>query len=110
MRRRQTAAWTKWRGVVAEQQQSGHSVTAFCRERGLRTGQFFAWKKRLREAETPKFVAVEVAPVAETKVPAPEIRSGVIEVRLRSGRSLMVEPGFDAHHLRALVLTLEADA
>ncbi len=110
MRRRQTAAWTKWRGLVAEQQQSGKSVTAFCRERDLKTGQFFAWKKRLREAEAPKFGAVEVAPVAEVKWAAAEIRRGVIEVRLRGGRSLLVEPGFDAHHLRALVFALEVEA
>lgn len=106
MKWRQTAAWTKWRGLVAEQQQSGQSVTAFCRARELKTGQFFAWKQRLREAEAPKFVAVEV----EAEWPAAEIRGGAIEVRLRSGRSLMVEAGFDVHHLRALVSALEAEA
>jgi hypothetical protein len=33
-----------------------------------------------------------------------------IEVRLGRGRSLVVEPGFDAHHLRALLSVLDADA
>ena len=77
-----TEAWTKWRALVAEQNQSGHSVAAFCSERGLRRGQFFAWKKRLREAEAAQFVAVEVAAAAETKRPATVVHSGAIEVRL----------------------------
>jgi hypothetical protein len=70
MRQRKAEAWTKWRGLVAEQSQSGQSVAGFCSERGLRSGQFFAWKKRLRETEAAKFVAVEVAPVREAKWPA----------------------------------------
>ena len=90
--------------------QSGQSVAAFCRERNLRSGQFFAWKKRLREAETAKFVAVEIAPVAETKRPAPVMHDGAIEVRLTRGLSLVVGPGFDAAHLRALLAVLEAEA
>lgn len=96
--------------MVAEQKQSGQSVAAFCRERELKSGQFFAWKKRLRDAETPEFVAVEVAPVAEAKRQAPVMRSGAIEVRLARGRSLVVEPGFEANHLRALLSVLEAEA
>jgi hypothetical protein len=50
MRRRKTEAWTKWRGLIAEQGLSGQSVAVFCRERRLKSGQFFAWRKRLREA------------------------------------------------------------
>jgi hypothetical protein len=110
MRQRKAEMWSKWRGLVADQSQSGQSIAAFCRERGLKCGQFFAWKKRLREAEAPEFVPVEVAPVAETSWPAPEMHGGAIEVRPRGGRSLLVEPGFDAHHLRALVSVLEAEA
>jgi len=110
MRQRKAEAWTKWRALVGEQIQNGQSVAAFCSERGLRSGQFFAWKKRLGEAEAAKFVAVEVAPVADTQRPALAAHGGAIEVRLGRGRSLMVEPGFDAHHLLALLSVLEAEA
>lgn len=51
----------KWRGLVAEQKQSGQSVAAFCRERGLRNRQLFAWKKKLHEAETTRFSNSEPA-------------------------------------------------
>ena len=65
-------------------------------------------KKRLRDSEAAKFVAVSVAPVAEARKSALGVPSGAIEVRLAGGRSLVVEPDFDAHHLRALLLVLEA--
>ena len=110
MRQHKTAIWAKWRGLVAEQTQSGQGVAAFCRERGLRSGQFFAWKKRLREAEEAQFVAVEVRPAEAVALSAPVMHSGAIEVRLGRGRSLVVGPGFDAHHLRALLMVLETDA
>ena len=99
----------KWRALVAEQNSSGQSVARFCLERGLSSWQFYAWKKRLREAEAARFVALELAPVVETKWPV-TMASRAIEVRLARGRSLVVEPGFDVHHLRALLSALEGEA
>jgi hypothetical protein len=107
MQRERTEEWAKWRGLVAEQVASRQSVAVFCRERGLRDWKFYEWKKRLRKAEAAQFVAVEVRS-AEAPVPAAHGRA--IEVRLTRGRSLMVEPGFDAHHLRTLLAVLEAEA
>ena len=93
--------------MVAEQGQSGRSVAAFCRERGLRASQFFAWKKRLRNDGAAQFV--EVRPAVEP-MRLSTACNHAIEVRLAGGRSLMVEPGFDAGHLRALLLVLEPGA
>ena len=107
MRQRKTEAWAKWRGLVAERDLSGQSVAVFCRERGLKSGQFFAWKKRLREAEAPKFVAVQMSPPVEANWPAPAKLSRAIEVWLGGGRCLVVEPGFDAAHLRALLAVVD---
>jgi hypothetical protein len=104
-----TEAWTKWRGLVSEQSQSGQSVAAFCRERDLRAWHFYEWKKRLRESEAAKFVEMRIAAPAEPVV-ASGARSSAIEVRLREGLSLLVEPGFDASHLRALLSVLEPGA
>lgn len=102
-------AWTKWRQLVSEQSQSGQSVKAFCGERGLRAWQLYEWKKRLRESEAAKFVEVQLAAPAEPERPA-GARSSAIEIRLREGRSLVVEPGFEASHLRALLAVLECEA
>jgi hypothetical protein len=101
-----TEAWAKWGGLVSEQSQSSQTVAAFCRERGLRAWHFYEWKKRLRESEAAKFGEVQIA-VPAGPVGAIGARSSAIEIRLRTGRSLVVEPGFDASHLRALLLVLE---
>src|ERR1700757_281386 len=104
-----TEAWAKWREVISEQQQSDQKVAGFCQERGLRGWQFYEGKKRLRDAEAPQFVEVEVKPAAKAARSEAE-RSQAIEVRLKGGRSLVIEPGFDAHHLRALLRVLESEA
>ena len=101
--------WTKWRGLVSEQSQSGQTVAAFCRDRGIRDSQFYDWKKRVREGEAAKFVEVKVKASGERRTPAPE-RYPAIEIRLSKGRSILVEPGFDASHLRALLAVLETQA
>jgi hypothetical protein len=99
----------KWRELIAEQGRSGQSVAAFCRERGLCAPHFFAWKKRLSLAEMGQFVEVQVLPSGETALPATS-PSQAIEIRLNAGRSVFVEPGFDAHHLRAVLAALEMRA
>jgi hypothetical protein len=68
----------------------------------------FSWKKRFREAEAAKFVEVAVKPAVETAT-APATRGSAIEVRLKGDRILVVEPGFDVHHLRALLTVLESE-
>ena len=43
--------------------------------------------------------------VAELPVNVPD--DSRIEIRLQNGRSLMVRPGFDAEHVRALLAVVE---
>ena len=56
-----------------------------------------------------KFVEVRVKESAEQRKPAPK-HCSAIEIRLNKGRTLLVDPGFDADHLRALLAVLETDA
>ena len=109
MRQLKAELWTKWRDVVSEQSQSGQTVSAFCRDRGLRDSLFYDWKKRIREGEAAKFVELKVKESSEQRKPAPG-HCPAIEIRLSKGRSVLVEPGFDASHLRALLAVLEAEA
>ena len=103
MTKRSKKAWTKWRKLVSEQVRSGQSVKAFCREHGLCRPYFFVWKKRLQEGPPTKFLEVQVT----GGVPSTSAEAGV-EIRLKNGRSLMVRPGFDAEHVRALLAVVEA--
>jgi transposase-like protein len=95
--------WAKWRGLVSEQSGSGQTIVAFCRDRGLTTSQFYSWRNRLRGSAAEQFLEVQVVKAR----PIPSNRGG-IEVRLAEGRCVLVEPGFDPEHLRAVVAALEA--
>ena len=106
MKQQSEQTFAKWRNLVSEQGRSGQSVAAFCRERGLPNAYFFYWKKRLRQAATPQFVAVQIANAKQA--PARAALSTTIEVRLSHGRGLVVAPNFDADHLRALLAVLES--
>jgi hypothetical protein len=103
MTKRSKKAWTKWRRLVSEQARSGQSVKAFCDKRGLCRPYFFVWKKRLKEDTPTKFLEVQVAG------PGPSTPGDAsVEIRLQNGRSLLVRPGFDAAHVRALLVVVEA--
>jgi len=121
--------WAKWRELVSEQGRSGQSVAVFCRERGLCAPHFYAWKKRLREADggqgevrapLAKFVEVKLVPAgpglagagrdagaARVSRAAGDAR---VEVVLKNGRSLRVGRGFDAELVRALMAVVESAA
>ena len=103
MTKRSKKAWRKWRRLVSEQARSGQSVKAFCGKYGLCRPYFFVWKKRLEEGRPTKFLEVQVT----GRVPSTSGDAGV-EIRLRNGRSLLVRPGFDAAHVRALLVVVEA--
>jgi hypothetical protein len=107
---RSKQAWAKWRKVVSEQAGSGQSVAAFCRERGVCAPLFFAWKKRLREAEAGEFVEVKLAAAEREPRAGREaaIPGAAIEIRLKNDRCLLVGPGFDANHLRARLVVVES--
>ena len=98
-------ALERWRGLILEQVASGTTVAAFCRDRGLREWQLYEWKKRLRAAEVTPFLAVEVASAERPSAESGKMTG--IEIRHRRGWSVIVEPGFDASHLRRVLAVLE---
>lgn len=100
MTKRTQKAWTKWRRVILEQARSGQTVKEFCHDRGLCRPYFFTWKKRLQGDTQAKFLEVQVTGSAPC--------GDAVEIRLQNGRSLMVRPGFDAEHVRALLTVVEA--
>lgn len=100
-RLRGEAVRRKWRELIAEQERSGGTVAAFCRERRLCAPNFFWWKRKLRdEAErTPGFIELAVRP---------EPAAATMEMRLAGGRVLVLRPGLDLAWVRAVAEALEA--
>ena len=100
----------KWRSLIAEQKESGQSVAAFCRRRGVREALYYYWKKQLPEVARTPFVELRVAKPDLNQRHSVSAQGARIEVRLGNGRSLMVAPEFNADHLRALLAVLESES
>ena len=93
----------KWAQLIRQQQQSGLSVTAFCREHGFSDQTFYNWRKRLAGSEPVRFALVTDAAPA----PAEQL---LIELVLVSGDRLRIAPGTDAATLRTVLNVLREPA
>lgn len=91
-----------WRKLIAQQEQSGLSVRAFCHQHRTSEHSFYQWRKRLGERLPMKFALVETNRSAPAGVAA-------VEVILASGERLRIAPGVDAATLR-LVLNVLREA
>lgn len=93
----------KWSGLIREQQESGLSVTAFCRRHGFSDQTFYNWRKRLAGSEPVRFALVAAgAAAAVEQLP--------IELLLVSGDRLRIAPGTDAATLRTVLNVLRERA
>jgi putative transposase len=93
----------KWSELIRQQQQSGLSVTAFCRQHGFSDQTFYNWRKRLAGSEPVRFALVAAdATAAAEQLP--------IELFLVSGDRLRIAPGTDAATLRTLLNVLRERA
>ena len=93
----------KWTELIRQQQQSGLSVSAFCRDRGFSDQALYYWRKRLSGRERVRFALV-AAGAATTSEHAP------IELLLASGDRLRIAPGTDALTLRTVLNVLREHA
>jgi len=101
---------SRWREIVRGQAQSGLSVTAYCRRARVPASSFYAWRRKLWDAErtaqrpsNPAFAEVRLTPEADSVND-----HGALELHLSRGRRVIVRPGFDRQTLLDLVATLEA--
>jgi len=91
-------ATARWREILRKQRASGLTVAAFCRRSRIPQASFYAWRRKLRDAEA--FTEVRLSP-------EPVTAAGALELVLTGGRSIVVRPGFDRVTLVALVEALE---
>jgi len=100
--RRDASKETFWRETLAQLGSSGQSVQEFCRQRGLKAGLLYIWRRELRarDAEmTGKAGFVELL--------GPGDRSGMadsgVAVRIDHRIHIMVGRGFDPETLKTAV-------
>ena len=88
-----------WRQLIAQQEQSGRSVRAFCQQQRANEHSFYQWRQRLAQQLPVKFALVE------TSLGASASPAGV-EVILTSGERLRIASAVDAATLRAVLNVL----
>lgn len=88
-----------WEHLLSQQQHSGLSIAAFCRQRDLSQPSFYAWRTRLtNEAPHKNSPAISFVPL-----PLPAARSASFTLRLPSGVQLDVPSDFDEAALARLM-------
>lgn len=88
-----------WRRLIAQHEQSGLSVRAFCQQHRTSEHGFYQWRKRLGERLPMKFALVETNRAAPAAVAA-------VEVILASGERVRIAPGIEAATLRLVLSVL----
>lgn len=71
-----------WRQRIAEQENGGGSVRAFCKEKGLPEHAFYGWRQRLRTDGPVRFALVESKPRAKD--------AAMLELVLAQGERLRI--------------------
>jgi hypothetical protein len=107
MNKSQLPGREEWRQIIDGQRASGLTVAAYCRDRGLKDGAFYTWKRRLR---SPAKSNRSSAPVFVEVKPPKTSAVGAIEICLRNDFRLLVRRGFDRDLLIELVRALESVA
>jgi transposase-like protein len=94
--REETKAY--WSKIIAEQEASGLTIRAFCKQRGIGDHSFYRWRRRLGKQEPVQFALVKT--VAGGGTP--------IELFLPSGERLSIANGADAATLRNVLDALRS--
>ena len=81
-----------WSRLIAEQEASGKTIRAFCKERGIAEQSVYSWRKRLRKTESVQFALLSTVASA---VP--------LELYLANGERLRIARGVDAATLRLVL-------
>ena len=99
----------RWRRHMRAQAGGGMSVSAYCRQHGLRTHGFYWWRRELarRDAEPPLHLATFVPVTVATQPPVPA-GAGRIEIVLPGGRRVRVMGSVDKGMLADVLAVLAA--
>ena len=104
--KRSGRAESRWRSLIAAQEQSGKGVAQFAERRGLNAATMYWWRSQVRRADVgePKFAPIEIVDGPSAFARAPDTQ---FEIELACGRRLRVWPRFDADELARLIAVLE---
>ena len=84
-----------WQMVIETWQDSGLSVSKFCKAEGLSEGAFYSWRKRLSVHTVQRKVPADPNPPAFIEVAMPKSDHVPLELVLSSGHTLRIHSAAD---------------
>ncbi len=79
-----------WQMVIETWQESGMSVSKFCKAEGLSEGTFYNWRKKLSGAHSQQNEPADPSPSAFIEIAMPKSNHTAIELVLCSGNKTPV--------------------
>lgn len=90
----------KWHEIISEQDTSGLSVSAYCRQQGINGKTFYNWRKKLGNPPEPKlkrFIQIKDAEDGHREV---------LRIQTPGGWRLEVEPGTKESYVQSILKVL----
>ena len=95
-----------WQMVIETWQDSGMSVSKFCKAEGLSEGAFYSWRKRLSGRHAQQNKQTNPRPTAFIEVAMPKSDHAPLELLLSSGHTLRIGSTADNKTLSNVISVL----
>jgi len=95
-----------WQMAIETWQDSGMSISKFCRAEGLSEGTFYNWRKKLNGGRSHPDKQTARNPAAFVEVAMPKSNHAVLELLLSSGNTLRISSTADSKTLSDVISVL----
>jgi transposase-like protein len=95
-----------WQMVIETWQDSGMSVSKFCKAEGLSEGTFYNWRKKLSGAHSQRNESAGPSPSAFIEIAMPKSNHAALELVLCSGNTLRISSIADNKTLSNVISVL----
>ncbi len=98
----------EWEQRIADCENSGQTIATWCEANGIKTCNFYYWKRRIREhaqggtGQPIKWMSLDIRPLDDQ----PSWPQGAVSVEVGHAR-IIVTQGFDQHVFRDIVNILQ---
>ena len=95
-----------WQMAIETWQDSGMSISKFCRAEGLSEGTFYNWRKKLYGRHSQPDKQTAGSPSAFIEVAMPKSNHAALELQLSSGNTLRISSAADNKTLSNVISVL----
>ena len=97
-----------WQMAIETWQSRGLSVRQFCKQEGLSSPSFYAWRKKLAKADAPQVDKKDVRPLEPfIQVSLPTETHSDLQLVFASGHRLKISAGIDRQTLSDVLSVLQ---